>query len=511
MVQPLSRRDFLKLSSLIPLSYLVHKTGQVGAEPGVPNVLIIVFDALSALNMSLHGYVRDTTPNLSRLAERATVYHNHFSSGNFTTPGVASLLTGTYPWTHRAIKLVGTVARNLTNRNIFNLFDGYHTLAYTHNELADTILRQFHEGLQVHIPIEDFYLAKDSLTSRLLINDYDTASLSRFQILNDNDGVTNSLFFSRFYNAVQNVQRKRVMQDLTDLFPRGLPSRFSISDQFYILEDAIDGMIEHQELFQTPFLGYYHFLPPHEPYRTRSEFVDRFNDGWEPVRKPLHFFKTPGFSFKKASQERRFYDEYIPYVDEEFNRLFEALSHSGLLDNTWLVLTSDHGEMFERGEIGHEMRYLHQPLVRIPLLVFQPGQTDRRDVYTPTSAVDLLPTLLWVAGKQIPDWCEGQILPPFNPTEPDPDRSVFALEARDNPKPGVPISVATAMIVKGRYKLIYYYGYQMYPGSYPSFELFDIQNDPEELENLYSQDNSIAGELLHELKGKADKPYLDNA
>ena len=62
-----------------------------------PNVLIVVFDAWSALNCSLYGYPRDTTPNIKRLAEKGTVYHNHYAAGTWTIPGTSSLLTGALP------------------------------------------------------------------------------------------------------------------------------------------------------------------------------------------------------------------------------------------------------------------------------------------------------------------------------------------------------------------------------------------------------------------------------
>ncbi|MBK9781637.1 MAG: sulfatase-like hydrolase/transferase [Anaerolineales bacterium] len=76
------------------------------AQGNKKNVLIIVFDAMSAYNLSLYGYDRETTPNLARLSKRATVFHNHFAGGNFTTPGTASILTGSLPWTHRAIRFL---------------------------------------------------------------------------------------------------------------------------------------------------------------------------------------------------------------------------------------------------------------------------------------------------------------------------------------------------------------------------------------------------------------------
>lgn len=93
-----NRRDFLKLLALLPPSLLLPQVIQqplrAAADPMAKNVLIIVFDTLSAANISAYGYPRATMPNLARIAERATVYHNHYSGGNFTTPGTSSLLTG---------------------------------------------------------------------------------------------------------------------------------------------------------------------------------------------------------------------------------------------------------------------------------------------------------------------------------------------------------------------------------------------------------------------------------
>ena len=109
MRNQITRRDFLKLAGLLPLSYatprLVDSLKKIDQSGIIQNVVIVVFDAFSAHNISLYGYRRETTPNIARWAERAVVYHNHYAGGNFTTPGTASLLTGTYPWTHRAFGL----------------------------------------------------------------------------------------------------------------------------------------------------------------------------------------------------------------------------------------------------------------------------------------------------------------------------------------------------------------------------------------------------------------------
>ena len=122
-------------------------------------------------------------------------------------------------------------------------------------------------------------------------------------------------------------------------------------------------------------------------------------------------------------RDRLAYDEFILYVDREFARFYGALEASGLLENTWVVFTSDHGEMFERGIIGHSTNVLYEPVVRVPLLIFEPGRKQGMEIVTPTSAVDMLPTLAHVTGHALPDWSEGEILPPFRTSTLDPQRA----------------------------------------------------------------------------------------
>ena len=99
-------------------------------------MLIVVFDAFSAYNISLYGYRRETTPHITRLAERAIVYHNHFAAGNYTTTGTASLLTGVYTWTHRAFQMYASVMDALQTKSIFHAFNDDYRIAYSHNPLT---------------------------------------------------------------------------------------------------------------------------------------------------------------------------------------------------------------------------------------------------------------------------------------------------------------------------------------------------------------------------------------
>ena len=192
------------------------------------------------------------------------------------------------------------------------------------------------------------------------------------------------------------------------------------------MEDAIDWIQEQAATLPQPYLGYFHLLPPHAKYKPRREFFDKFvGDGFVPQMKPTHpLANRPNED--NLNRSRKLYDEYMLYVDAELGRLYDYLESEGHLENTWLVLTSDHGEMFERGIYGHRQPTFHQPVIHVPLLIFEPGQQERQDIYTPTSALDIVPTMLHLTGHAIPGVMDGQILPPFNHSDLPAARSIYA-------------------------------------------------------------------------------------
>lgn len=294
-----------------------------------------------------------------------------------------------------------------------------------------------------------------------------------------------------------------IMGEYANLYPRGLPRNYK---SFYLLEHAIDGIRSLVSSSPRPFLGYFHLFPPHEPYRPRREFIGLFDDGWVPVAKEPRFF-SKGESDEHLNQWWNEYDEYIAYTDAEFGRLYDFMEQTGLLDNTYVVFTSDHGQLIERGIHGHFTSVLYEPLIHIPLLISKPKQQQREDVYTPTSCVDVLPTLLHVTGQTIPDWCEGHVLPTFDDKEASSGRSIFALEAKRNPK-HAPLTRGTVALVKDQYKLVHYFGYD---GHEDEYELYDLVNDPEEMEDLYLSRKSVAADLqrgLGEKLREINQPYL---
>jgi arylsulfatase A-like enzyme len=500
---PFNRRDFLKLLSMMPAAYYLPSM-TINQESVQENFVILVLDAWSAANMSLYGYPRQTTPFLEKLTEKAIVYHNHYAASNWTFPGTSGLLTGVHNWTNRMHNQNRPFNKAFRNINLFSLFSSHHRISYTQNMIADIILKNMLSGIDNYTPPLDLYLKSDPWLRQIFGNDYDIATVSWTRIAKKYlDGYANSLFLSRLYKEINREALKKI-QAVEQDYPLGLPA--AAGDNYYNLENPIDWISAQLPELPQPFLSYFHLLPPHGPYSTRCDFYNTFlDDGFQPTHKPEHIFSLK-YSDEELAAYRKDYDEFILLVDSEINRLYQILDKNNILENTWLIITSDHGEMFERGIVAHSIPTFHNPLVHIPLLIFPPGQEKRIDITTPTSAIDLLPTLLHLAGNPIPDWLEGQLLPPYN-TAPDPERDIFSMDAKYSPDTG-PFTNATLMLRKGDYKLTYFFGDQK---KYTAligkefFELYNLENDPEELENLYNKEPGIAATLTDKLIAKLEE------
>jgi arylsulfatase A-like enzyme len=450
--------------------------------------LIIVFDALSAGHMSLYGYPRRTTPNIERFAERATVFHRHYAAANFTTPGVASLVTGTYPWTHRAFNHAGTMIERCREQNLFSALasEGYHTIAYSHNQLADSILNQCSDHIKNHLPYTHFSLYAGEISDGLLRDDADVVWRS-FEdlILQRGENAPSSLFLSLPDRLRMALHRRIRVRPYSGSYPRGLPALFKMT---FRMEDIIEGIERVVADAPEPFLGYFHLLPPHEPYMPHQDFVGRFNDGWESEPKPESVF-TDGLSSGELNEFRRHYDEFLAYADDRFGRLMAFLDDRRF-ENTVVVFTADHGQLFERGIHGHVTPTLYEPLIHVPLLISMPGQSTRQDVYSPTSCTDLVPTLLSTAGFAPPDWCEGETLS-LSGEHAEVERATFAMEAKGNPKQA-PLESATFAVMTRGHKLIHYLGYEDFDDV---SEVYDLSQDPEERVDLWSDQPLFASQL----------------
>ena len=512
----LTRREFLKLISLAPVGVYSRPLSKLealldAAQPGRraqdANIIIIVFDALSQRHASLYGHPRQTMPNVDRFAENATVYHNHYSTGSYTVPSTSTIFTGMHPWTHRAFQIGAGISPAHTARTMFSALSSTHaTLAYTQNKLADQILYQVEADLDQHVNTWRFNVQNNNPYSLPIFKKDVRMAFAGLEdnIIQQGDGFDSSLFFGPLYRLQKLWKQQQTRERLGSDYPRGMPQ----SPGFYLLEDVVEGAIGLLKDIQQPTLAYFHFLPPHEPYTPTRQFFETFKDGWHHPEKPVHDLSEKKTKLEKLHLNCRLYDEYIASWDHEVARLFQFLKDSGLMENSYILVMADHGELFERGELGHVTRLLYDPVVHVPLMISSPGQKGRQDVHSYTSHVDLLPTLANLTGNPVPDWAEGRLLPKLGGVE-DDHRSIFSMDAKTNSSFG-PLHHYSMSLTRDHHRLAYY----SYPKEgYQKYEFYDLDADPEEMKNLYASLPALAREMQEELLQKVsevNKPFAGN-
>jgi arylsulfatase A-like enzyme len=457
----------------------------------------MVFDALTAQHLSFNGYARETTPFLAKFVESATNYHNHLAASPYTTPATGSMLTGVHAWDHRAFQLSQEPDDFYKDHNLFSLFhtEGYHTIAYTHNPHAESLLSSMLGSVDVHLEPEALYLSETPIFLRVTKKDFNPASQSVFRAFQQ-EHLRNSLFCGQLLRSRRGIVSSDIRRWERE-FPSGLPS-LGIHDSKFVLEETVDWILQELELTPNPYLAYVHVWPPHHPYHTRKEFIDYFkNDGVGLAKKPEHLF-SQGWEHTLLIDESRKYDEFLLYIDAEFKRLITTLESRDMLENTWVIFTSDHGDLFERGIWGHRGIPLYHGVNNVPLVIKAPRQLDQQEIYENTSGIDLLPTLLTIIGVDKPDWAQGDTLPPFGKEGYSSERPIVSFNpirsSRDRK-----LDQGIFSISKGDYKLMLYFGLSEFEKQ-DMYEFYNLNDDPNELNDLSSSNHGAFDILKSDLQ-----------
>jgi arylsulfatase A-like enzyme len=356
------------------------------------------------------------------------------------------------------------------------------------------LLYQFQRYLDRHYAPDSFSLVGNTFYNNLPGEDAIFGLKGFDQFLFRREEAHGSLFLSILNDLNTMLGLRLSERELSETHPMGIP-RLANTDVYFLMSQILEGVFEIINSTPQPFFSYIHLLPPHSPYMPSSQFLDAFDDGWNPPQKKNHKLGTR-VPEEKINFLRQRYDEFIANLDYEFGRLLERLEKGGFLQNSYVILTSDHGEMFERGTHGHSTPLLFEPVIRIPLVISAPGQSERKEVHDLTSNVDILPTIAHLTGLPEPEWSEGIKLPGLGGVS-DSERQAWILEAKKNQTRG-PLNKATIALIRGNYKLVYYHGYKHYQGKY---EFYDLHNDPQELENLFNS-HPAAKEMKPELDAK---------
>lgn len=325
------------------------------------NVLLVIVDTLRRDAVSAYDDDADT-PNLSRIAEKSVVFEDFTAASCWTMPTHGSMLTGQYPSIHRGLE--PTVSLSRSSPMLSEL-------------LSESGVRA--HGINIPPPLAG-----------------------------------EAGFRDRGWDQWQNTHRMSKPRQLSRLFKTwaevGLgrtPSR-AVSPSFvnalrenyrtrWAVDDLVTAINEPGESF-----AFANLFSPHRPYKPiTGEAGDVSNAArklaWRADDYHIRYnYGDLDVDESAIEENRRLYDREVAWVDENLGRLFDRLEAKGLLDETAVMITADHGELFnepsEPPYIAHR-NSLHPSLIDVPFLLYHPDLEAGRDDRL-ASQVDVAPTVL---------------------------------------------------------------------------------------------------------------------
>jgi len=398
-----------------------------GSRPqGPPSILLLVVDALRADHVGSYGYGRDTTPTLDKLARDSVQFLRAYSPGNNTRTSVPAILTGLYPTA---------------------------------------------TGVQRHVDV--LHPAVPTLTEELSRAGYATGAFVA------NPSLRPEVDLNRGF-------------DVYDYDPHlnesGLP--------YERYETAVKLQTRALEFLRTvkrnPYFVYIHYRDAHGPYVPPPPYDRRYWDPAAPVTSQR--FLTPR-EFSRIGKYTRLpppqtlehyisqYDGEVRYTDDRIGEFLAQLRRLGLLDNTVVIVTADHGEAFiEHGEFDHGNE-LYDEELHVPLLLHLPGGHGAGSkVDVPVSGVDLLPTLAALTEVEAPTETQGRNLLPIIDAGHGRERPLFA--AAESRRRAVRYENWKLVQLKGGKRR----------------RLFDLSTDPHEQHDLSAARPDKLRELLELLR-----------
>jgi arylsulfatase A-like enzyme len=337
--------------------------------PTRPNILLIVLDALRADHVSSYSYERLTTPTLDELARDGVLFSQAISCAPWTLPSHVSMFTGLNPGRHGATQ--ETLYLSSTVPVIAELLQTafrYRTMAFVHNDWI-TSLTGLCRGFQ-EFHSHKYSIRPDQRQGR-----------------------------ARLHRIWRYGRRK-----LARLMGEPVPSN---------CEAKVDAICSRLETYRSsseraPWFVFAHFMEPHRPWRPPARFVKKVT-GINPNRSDRKLSTTnagiayTGNKLKLSASELErsvaLYDGEIAYVDYALKPLLTFLETNDLMDNTLIIVTSDHGEnLGEYGLMGHRF-CLYDSLLRVPLIIRYPTYFENGQIFNgQVQTSDIFHTILHILG-----------------------------------------------------------------------------------------------------------------
>ena len=419
------------------------------------NLILITVDCLRADHLGCLGYPKRTTPNLDYLASKGVLFSQAISVAHWTSPSFIAILTSTYPLMYggqlRITDSRTTVAQVLKEH-------GYHTATFPSNPWLSSYFG-YHRGFDAFddsfskISPESLLRKPRSLVKRII-------------------GTKGKLyhFLAQLYASMS-------------IYPLG--------------SDLNGKAVRWLRDNPSNFFLWMHYMDIHELYSPSRRIISPF-ERYHLSKLTYRAVRNPGsLSPEEVNKLINLYDAKISYVDKIIGSLLRTLKPNDMLDNTFVVITADHGQqLMEHGYYGHNVG-LYDELIHVPLIIIGPGLPSQV-ISQQVSLLDLAPTILDMLGIEKPRAFLGNSLLPLitgNKVQPGDLPAISETDSiadATHPRPWEPVSQLDThqRVISFRtckWKYIYNEGKQD--------ELYHLENDPGETQNLIDAEPEITAEL----------------
>lgn len=414
------------------------------------NILVILEDALRARNLGCYGYAKPTSPNCDRLAAEGVRFETCIAVSAHTFPPIVSLLTGQHPFTH-----------GLMAAKDYVRWRNQHTMNKSR--------------MPLHVLAESGYLVDGELVLR-----WEPLGFTRD--LNDLD-------------AYLEAQRDRRWFYFAEPYPTHLP--YNPPQAHYDLFVDPDFRPDEATRRRLDIVRSHMILhPPDVQAAMEVTKDDAIGQGDDAHRRSSAIVE---FQRQDAPGIRALYDGEVKVFDDMVGRWLAKLESLGILDDTLVIVTADHGEeLLERGHVGHTScnlkGTLHDESIHVPLIMRYPkrlpaGAVIRQQV----SQVDLMPTLFDLLGLQLPLRPDGESLLPLIDGRTDNFRAEAYAEAPPAGWQALDGDERRIWCVRtADWKLIV----QHDPTTgVESSELYNLKEDPGERVNVIDEERAIGSRL----------------
>lgn len=420
----------------------------VGARP---NIVVVLVDDMRWDDFGAGGHAFVETPNIDRIAREGALFESAFTVTPLCSPSRASFLTGLYPHAHG---IIDNTSRGPQSHELDTFPRRLHAAGY-----ETAFVGKWHMGRDDSArPGFDYWVSMQgqgrNVDPTIIEND------SRAEV----KGHVTDIFTDR---AIEFLERERSEPFLLYLAHKALhPGRGGLVEGGFTANERHEGRYADAEITRRPNYG---IAPTDKPALQRP--VDEM-----PALGPDTV--TPDATIRDRS-------EMLLGVDESLGRILETLEARGELDDTVVVVTSDHGYFYGEHGLNAERRFAYEETSRIPLLIRYP--TAAQAGSTPDElalSIDLAPTLLELGGAPT-DALQGRSLLPLMAGESGDWRTSFVIEHHTDPDSYLGRSALRRARNMG-YRAVRTerFKYIQYTDLEGMDELYDLEADPYELENI---------------------------